>query len=60
MLADSEMSPHYYAANVKTPTFIFQVRDDLWSRPEDVQTTYDQLGVDDEEPFWIEGTNKRF
>ena len=58
--ANAEMSPHHYAANVKVPTFIIQVRDDAWSRPEDVQTTYDLLPVEDKKLFWIEGTTKRF
>lgn len=57
---NGEMSPHHYAANVQVPTFIIQVRDDLWSRPEDVQTTFDLLTVDDKKLFWVEGTNKRF
>lgn len=57
---NADMSPHHYAANVKTPTFIIQVRDDVWSRPEDVQTTFDLLTVEDKKLFWIEGTTKRF
>ncbi|MEM9633142.1 MAG: hypothetical protein AAGA50_17555 [Pseudomonadota bacterium] len=39
---------------------IIQVRDDLWSRPEDVQTTFDLLTVEDKKLFWIEGTTTRF
>jgi len=58
--ANADMSPHHYAANVKVPTFIIQVRDDAWTVPEDVQTTYDLLTVDDKELFWIEGTTRRF
>ena len=57
---NAEMSPHHYAANVKVPTFIIQVLDDLWSKPEDVQTTFDLLTVDDKKLFWVEGTNRRF
>lgn len=56
----AEMSPHHYAANVKVPAFIIQVRDDFWTQPEDVQTTFDLLTIEDKKLFWIEGTNKRF
>ena len=52
--------PKHYAANVKVPTFIIRVRDDFWSRPEDVQTTFAMLTVEDEKLFWVEGINKRF
>lgn len=58
--ANSEMTPHLFAADVKTPTFIVQVRDDLWTTPEDGQKTYDLLGAAEKELFWIEGTTRRF
>ena len=58
--ANADMSPHPYAANVQVPTFIIQVRDDLWSSPVDVQTTFDLLTVEDKKLFWVEGTTKRF
>lgn len=58
--ATHEMSPHPYAQNVQVPTFIIQVRDDTWSRPEDVQTTFDNLTVKEKKLFWIEGTTRRF
>lgn len=59
---NAEMSPHHYAANVKSPMFIVQVKDDFWTKPIDVQTTYDLLTLSDEDKklHWIEGTNKRF
>lgn len=57
---NAEMSPHPYAANVPMPTFIVQVRDDLWTIPEDVQTTFDLLTVEGKKLFWIEGTTQRF
>ncbi len=40
--------------------FIIQVRDDVWTKPEDVQTTFDLLSIGDKKLFWIEGTTKRF
>ena len=58
--ATGEMSPHPYAPNVKVPTFIIQVRDDAWSKPVDVQTTFDLIPGEDKKLFWIEGTTRRF
>lgn len=57
---NSDMSPHHYANQVNIPTFIIQVKDDFWTRPEDVQTTYDLIPGTDKKLFWVEGTNKRF
>ena len=45
------------------PTLIAQVRDDFWTRPEDVQTTFNLLSglkEKDKKLLWIEGTDKRF
>lgn len=56
----AEMSPHPYAPQVTAPTFIVQVRDDSWTKPEDVQTTFDLLPEVEKKLHWIEGTNKRF
>ena len=58
--SNKEMSPHPYAPNVKVPTFIIQVHDDAWTKPEDVQITFDKLTVKEKKLFWIEGTTKRF
>lgn len=57
---NAEMTPHLFAANVKVPTLVVQVRDDLWTTPEDGQTTFDLLGSTEKELFWIEGTTRRF
>jgi esterase/lipase len=56
----SEMSPHPYASNVKIPTFIIQVREDVWSKPDDVQITYDLIPLKEKKLFWIDGTTQRF
>lgn len=56
----SDMSPHHYAASVKIPTFIIQVREDAWTIPDDVQKTYDLIPGEDKKLFWIEGTTRRF
>ena len=58
--ANAEMTPHLFAADVNVPTFIVQVRDDLWTTPEDGQKTFDLLGTNDKDMFWIEGTTRRF
>lgn len=58
--ANGEMTPHLFAADVTVPTFIVQVRDDLWTTPEDGQTTFDLLGSNEKDLFWIEGTSRRF
>lgn len=55
-----DTTPHLYAANVKVPTYLLQVRDDLWTRPEDVQTTYDLLSMPEKELLWVDGTTARF
>lgn len=55
-----EMSPHNYAMNVKIPTFIIQVHDDVWTKPEDVQKTFDLIPGNDKKLFWIQGTTVRF
>lgn len=57
----AEMTPHLFASGVTMPVLMIQVLDDEWTRnPEDAQTTFDLLGSEDKELFWIEGTTKRF
>lgn len=56
-----EMTPHLWAHAVKMPTLMIQVLDDAWTRnPVDAQKTFDLLGSEDKELFWIEGTPHRF
>lgn len=55
-----EMTPHDFAADVKVPTFVVQVRNDAWTTPEDGQKTFDLLGSNEKELYWIEGTSRRF
>ena len=56
-----EMGGAQWAPYVKVPTFMFQVRDDEWMRnPEDAQYTFDKLGSQEKELYFIEGTTKRF
>ncbi|MEM6620850.1 MAG: hypothetical protein AAF674_01385 [Pseudomonadota bacterium] len=58
--AISDMSPHLFAPDVKAPTLVVQVRDDLWTAPEYGQKALDLLGGNEKELFWIEGTARRF
>ncbi len=58
--ANAEMTPHLFAADIKMPTMLVQVRDDAWTNPEDGQRTFDLLGSNEKEIFWIEGTSRRF
>ncbi|MEO1200200.1 MAG: alpha/beta hydrolase [Pseudomonadota bacterium] len=57
---NAEMSPHLFAGDVTVPTLIVQVKDDLWTTAEDGQKTFDLLGSNEKELFWIEGTTRRF
>ncbi|WOR15246.1 alpha/beta hydrolase [Hyphomonas sp. FCG-A18] len=55
-----EMTPHLFAGAVQIPTMITQVHDDAWTTQEDGQQTFDLLGSNEKELFWIEGTSRRF
>ncbi|KAL2850626.1 alpha/beta-hydrolase [Aspergillus pseudoustus] len=55
-----ELSPIPYSKDVKTPTLVVQVRKDVMTYPGDVQAVYDNLGSQQKELFWIEGTTRRF
>jgi len=57
----AEMTPHLWAASVKMPVLMVQVLEDAWTRnPEDAQKTFDLLGSEVKELFWIENTPYRF
>lgn len=53
-------SPVPWAKNVRIPTFLYQVRDDVYTWPSDVQSMYDNIPVADKKLHWIEGTTKRW
>lgn len=58
---NAEMTPHLFAPAVKMPVLMTQVLDDAWTdNPTDGQKTFDLLGSEDKELFWIEGTTRRF
>lgn len=54
------MSPIGAAASVTLPSFITQVRDDVLTRPDDVQAIFDAMPAAEKFLFWIEGTTRRW
>ena len=54
------MSPVDAARSVRTPTLVYQVRDDLMTRPADIQTIFDAVPDRRKELFWIDGTTRRW
>jgi hypothetical protein len=55
-----DFSPVPWAKSVMIPTLLYQVRDDLYTRPDDIQAMYDNIPVADKKLFWIEGTTRRW
>ena len=51
-----ELSPIPIMDRIRTPTFLYAVKDDVLTKEEDVQTMYDRLGVEDKKLLWVEGT----
>jgi uncharacterized protein len=49
-----------WARNVRVPTFLYQVRDDVLTHPSDVQTMFDNIPVAEKKLQWIEGTTARW
>jgi pimeloyl-ACP methyl ester carboxylesterase len=47
------------ARSIRFPTFLVQVRDDVMTKPYDIQAVFDTLPVEDKKLFWIEGTTVR-
>jgi len=53
-------APTEWAKHVCVPTFLYQVHDDLLTRPDDVQTMFDNIPVADKKLQWINGTSARW
>lgn len=53
-------TPVHAAKSVMIPTLMGQVRDDLMTRPSDVQSIFDSVPAEQKELFWIEGTTRRW
>jgi len=58
--AIAEFSPVPWANSVNVPTLLYQVRNDLYTRPSDVQAMYDAIPLAEKKLFWIEGTTRRW
>lgn len=56
----SEFSPVPWAKNVRVPTFLYQVRDDTYTYPHDVQAMFDNIPVAEKRLDWIDGTTSRW
>ncbi|WP_329256008.1 hypothetical protein OG417_15580 [Actinoallomurus sp. NBC_01490] len=55
------MSPARAARSVRTPTLVYQVHDDLMTRPADVQAVFDAIRDDvPKDLLWIHGTTRRW
>ena len=54
-----ELSPVPWARHVTVPTLLYQVRDAVYTTPDDVQAIYDNIPVD-KRLLWIEGTTRRW
>lgn len=55
-----EMTPVTWAKSVRTPTYLYQVKEDPMTEPGDVQSMYDNIPSEDKELHWIEGTTARW
>ncbi|WP_206051911.1 alpha/beta hydrolase [Nocardioides ferulae] len=55
-----ELSPAPWARHVTVPTLLYQVRDDVYTTPSDVQAIYDNIPLEDKSLFWIGGTTRRW
>jgi len=52
--------PQEWARNVRVPTLLYQVHDDVLTDPGDVQTMFDSIPVADKKLLWIHGTTRRW
>lgn len=51
--------PREWAKNVRIPTFLYQVHDDVLTQPSDVQTMFDNIPIAEKKLHWIYGTSAR-
>ncbi|WP_028003324.1 alpha/beta hydrolase family protein [Sinorhizobium meliloti] len=55
-----QFSPVPWAKSLMIPTFLYQVRDDLYTRPDDIQAMFDNIPIANKKLHWIEGTTRRW
>lgn len=53
-------APTEWAKQVRVPTFLYQVHDDLLTDPSDVQTMFDNIPIADKKLQWITGSSARW
>jgi hypothetical protein len=53
-------TPIAAAASVRVPTFLYQVRDDVMTTPDDVQAMFDAIPIEEKRLMWIEGSTARW
>jgi pimeloyl-ACP methyl ester carboxylesterase len=56
----TEGSPVAWAPAVQMPTLTYGVREDSLVGPEDLEATYEAIGAEDKELFWIHDTTRRW
>ena len=56
----AQFSPVPWAASVRIPTFLYQVLDDVYTRPDDIQAMFDAIPVREKKLSWIPGTTRRW
>ena len=59
-IAFTRRAPREWARNVRVPTFLYQVRDDVLTEPADVQAMFDNIPIADKKLAWIHGTTRRW
>ena len=55
-----ELGPRQPAKNASIPTFVYQVKEDVMTKPEDVQIVFDNMPISEKKLHWIEGTTRRW
>ena len=55
-----QRNPVEWAKNVRVPTFLYQVHDDVLTDPSDVQAMFDNMPVGQKKLHWVRGTTRRW
>lgn len=55
-----QYSPIPWAKSVTIPTYLYQVRDDVLTRPDDIQAMFDAIPVPEKRLFWVENSTRRW
>lgn len=56
----NDMRPPEWAKSVRTPTYVLQVKDDMLTRQNDVQSFFDNIPIPEKRLHWVEGTTARW